>query len=185
MKPSKEMSYILPTKFWIEELVVGLNLCPFARRSFEREEIMYRVSSLSDWKSGGNEILDFVYDMDEEGMSNGFLIFPNFCESFISFQVFFRRVDRFLKEKDLDQVFQIVSFHPAYQFRDTDQDDISNYVNRSPVAMIHFLRIEEVAQAIKAHSNIENVAEDNKIKLEREWKRVIDIFNKAIGRSNT
>ena len=30
------------------------------------------------------------------------------------------------KDRDLDGILQVASFHPAYQFEDTDMDDIEN-----------------------------------------------------------
>ncbi len=175
----EEKKYINAVKFWIKELVIGMQLCPFARRSFEEERIMYRVSDIYEWEMNGREVLDFVYDLDEEEMSNGFMIFPEFRESFMSFQLFYRSVESFLKEKELDQTFQIVSFHPGYQFYDAGRDEISNFMNRSPLPMIHFLRVEEVAAAIASHPNIDGVVRENKIKMSRERVRVIDILKRA------
>lgn len=175
--------HIAAVKFWIRELVLGMHLCPFARYSFEHERILFRVDAQTKAEINTDEILDFIYDIDEEGAeySNGFLIFPFFSDRFVEFQRFVRGVEAFLEEKELNTVFQIVGFHPDYQFADAGPDDISNYVNRSPSAMIHFLKVSEVAAAIESHPGIEKVADENILKMRQAQHRVLQIFRQAVA----
>jgi uncharacterized protein len=50
----------------------------------------------------------------------------------------------------LEGELQVASFHPQYQFADTQTEDIENYTNRSPYPMLHLLREASVEQAIAA-----------------------------------
>ena len=46
----------------------------------------------------------------------------------------------------LSGVIQIASFHPQYQFAESQSDDVENYTNRSPYPMLHLLREESVTK---------------------------------------
>lgn len=48
---------------------------------------------------------------------------------------------------------QIAAFHPDFTFGDASTSDITNYVNRSPLPMIHLLREEEVTRAVDEWDN--------------------------------
>jgi len=39
---------ILATRRWIEAVVIGLNLCPFARRVFDADRIRYALTDAAD-----------------------------------------------------------------------------------------------------------------------------------------
>ncbi|RLD19069.1 MAG: DUF1415 domain-containing protein, partial [Bacteroidetes bacterium] len=61
--------------------------------------------------------------------------------------------------------FQLASFHPAYQFEGTTQNDPTNYTNRAPVPLIHIIRVEEMARAIASHPDIESIPIANQVKM--------------------
>ena len=52
-------------------------------------------------------------------------------------------------ELDLEGVIQVASFHPDYQFADTNYDDVDNFTNRSPYPMLHLIRESSIEQAIQ------------------------------------
>ena len=49
--PDPAAPFIHDTVRWLEKAVIGLNLCPFARRVFEAERIRYVVSEAEDEKA--------------------------------------------------------------------------------------------------------------------------------------
>jgi hypothetical protein len=58
-------------------------------------------------------------------------------------------------------VFQIASFHPDYQFADTEPDDVENFTNRSPYPTLHLLREASLSRAIDGYPDIEQVPVHN------------------------
>ena len=61
----------------------------------------------------------------------------------------------------LEGELQIASFHPRYQFADTQPEDIENYTNRSPYPMLHLLREASVERAIAAAGDPEEIYRRN------------------------
>ena len=61
--------------------------------------------------------------------------------------------------------FQLASFHPQYQFANTQVDDRENWSNRSPYPILHVLRESSVEQAIEHYPQVEMVPAENIRKL--------------------
>ncbi len=62
---------------------------------------------------------------------------------------------------DLEGVIQIASFHPTYRFAGSDEEDPSNYSNRSPYPMFHLLREEHVSDAVARFPDTEQIPTRN------------------------
>ena len=58
-------------------------------------------------------------------------------------------------------VYQIASFHPDYQFSDTNPEDVENYTNRSPFPMLHILREESLEKAIDNYPDVDQIPSRN------------------------
>jgi hypothetical protein len=56
---------------------------------------------------------------------------------------------------------QLASFHPKFQFEGTEPDDLGNYTNRAPFAILHLLREESVERAVQAYPDAEGIFERN------------------------
>jgi hypothetical protein len=69
--------------------------------------------------------------------------------------------DAVLQELDFEGVFQVASFHPQFQFADTEPDDIGNFTNRSPYPTLHLLREESIDRAVEAFPEAEMIYETN------------------------
>jgi hypothetical protein len=70
-------------------------------------------------------------------------------------------------EHGLEGVIQLASFHPQFQFDGTEPDDIGNYTNRAPFAILHLLREESVERAVEAFPEAEAIFEQNIATLEK------------------
>ena len=69
--------------------------------------------------------------------------------------------DAALEDMDLDGILQVASFHPDYQFADTDKNDIENYTNRTPYPTLHLLREESIDRAVEAFPEASEIFEKN------------------------
>ena len=69
--------------------------------------------------------------------------------------------DAALEDMQLDGELQVASFHPDYQFADTDPNDIANYTNRAPYPILHLLREDSIARAVAAFPEAAEIFEKN------------------------
>ena len=76
------------------------------------------------------------------------LIAPHGWPDFLVFNDFLDQADRVLRKTKLDGVLQIASFHPQFQFADSEPDALSNYTNRAPFPTLHLLREDSVERAV-------------------------------------
>ena len=170
MLSTSEQELIKTTKDWIEKVVLGLNLCPFAHLPFQKGLVRFRAISVeSDLYEDVIHELNHLQDTSKDHLETTVLILGEE----INFQVYLNLVDNLnvlLQDLDLEGVFQIASFHPDYQFAGTDKDDITNCTNRSPYPLIHLLRESSVSEAIDNHPDVHAIPIRNQEKLiEMGW----------------
>jgi hypothetical protein len=85
---------------------------------------------------------------------------------FFDYNEFLDVADAALEELGLDGFLQVASFHPQYQFADTDKNDIGNYTNRSPYPTLHLLREDSIDRAVEAFPDASDIFDKNIEKLE-------------------
>jgi len=156
--------FIRQTQQWIEQVVLQLNLCPFAKPVYEADHISYRVVSGSDfaglYQGFLAALLEFV-ESDPQHKLTGFVIFPDGLDDFECYLDFVDQCDQALLDAGLQGIIQLASFHPQYCFAQTAQDDAANYSNRSPWPMLHLLREAEMELALSQYKHPENIPQRN------------------------
>jgi uncharacterized protein len=85
------------------------------------------------------------------------LIHPWVLNDFIEYNEFLAVCDALVADLELEGELQVASFHPQYQFADTQPQDIDNYTNRSPYPMLHLLRESSVERAIAAVGDTDEI----------------------------
>jgi hypothetical protein len=149
---------------WIERAVIGLNLCPFAKAVYVRNQIRYSVSQAQDARALGDDLkreLAFLAQAAPEAVDTTMLIHPQVLSEFLDYSEFLSVADAAVEDLGLEGVLQIASFHPAYQFAGTRADDISNYTNRSPYPMLHLLREASMDRAVEAFPEAKEIYQKN------------------------
>jgi hypothetical protein len=154
---------------WVERVVIGLNLCPFARPVFERDAL--RVVT-SDAQTNEALLDDLIYELKRIALSPPDVIAttlvaaPCVLNEFGEYNAYIAVVEEAIAEFGLEGVIQLATFHPYYRFEGTDVDALSNYTNRSPVPLFHFLREDDVADAVANHPDTLQIPERNIATLE-------------------
>ena len=168
---------IAATTEWLEKIVIGLNLCPFAKAVHIKNQIRFVVSPatnndalLADLKSE----LRFLVAAVPEQIESTLLIHPDVLTDFVEYNEFLSVCDSAIEELELDGVIQVASFHPQYQFADTKVDDVTNYTNRSPYPTLHLLREESVTQALQMFPDAAWIYEKNIATLRKLGKAKLD-----------
>ncbi len=139
------------TRRWIDSVVIGLDLCPFARRVFQADTIRYVVTDARDEEALRGDLtreLIGLASVPIASVETTLLIHPHALADFLAYNDFLDAADRLLGKLGLRGVIQIASFHPAYQFADTAPDAVENYTNRSPYPMLHLLREESISAVV-------------------------------------
>ena len=161
--PSKE-EVIAATRRWLERAVIGLNLCPFAKGVEARGLVRYVVSDARDEEHLLADLereLQALLAVPPEEVETTLLIHPYALAVFDDFNNFLGLVDVLLRTQRLRGVLQVASFHPDYVFVDTDQEDITNYTNRSPFPILHLLREASLDRAVAAFPDAAAIYERN------------------------
>ena len=144
---------------WLEDTVIGLNLCPFAKEPFDTKQIYFRLSSSRNFK---NAFEDFVQELTKLNNSIKFkttlITYENLECDFEQFNNFCGLLEESLKENHLDTIFQIVCFHPQFKFEGVDFSDKANYVNRSPAPIVHILKKQDMDAATIHLQSGENIS---------------------------
>ncbi len=129
-------------KFWLEEVIIGLNLCPYAKAPYENGLIDIRLCHLV----AEEKRTHFVFDAMEplllhpEAEYSVVVAFPKNLETFLDFNDWVMFLNDLLKNQKLDHLVQLIAFHPGFQFAGTQESDRANLVNSSPYPTIHILK---------------------------------------------
>jgi ATP-dependent RNA helicase DbpA len=162
-EPSDD-AVLLATQNWLERAVVGLSLCPFAKAVQVKGQIRYVVSPAETREALLEELrgeLVRLSEADPEQVETTLLVLPRVLADFRDYNDFLERADDALEELGLSGTLQIASFHPDYQFADSDPDDAANCSNRSPYPILHLLREASVSRAVETFPDAAQIFEKN------------------------
>ncbi len=163
---------IQKTKNWVEEIVIGLNLCPFASQPFHNDTIEYTVNTGDSIEQHLQQLADCFTRLDARinnsaDIETSLLIYPDAYQKFDDYLELLDYANQLLDDLHYTGSYQIASFHPEYRFAGSTENDASNFTNRSPYPMLHLIRESGLEKAIANYPNVEAIPENN-IKKMRE-----------------
>jgi uncharacterized protein len=162
--------YILDTKTWLERAVIGLNLCPFAKAVHVKGQIRYVLSEANTVEALIENLLlelNHIAAASADEIDTTLIIHPHVLNDFLDYNDFLEVADGAVEELGLTGEIQVASFHPQYQFADTEPDDITNNTNRAPYPTLHLLREASVERAVAAFPEATEIFEKNMVTLEK------------------
>lgn len=155
-------SIISSVKNWLEQTVIGLQLCPFAKSVFDTDKIRYTVADTEDTEALMLKLHDEFKILDDTpDIETTLVIVHQQLDDFESFNQALDTVDQLLEQYGWSGVFQVASFHPQYQFADTHIDDRENWTNRSPYPIFHILRESSLDLVIEQFPSIDDLPQAN------------------------
>ena len=160
--PTYDEKVIRSVRQWVETLVVGMNLCPFAKREMVKDRVRFvtttsiREEQLLLALQAELELLNI-----DPSIETTLLIHPDALRDFHDYNRFLSYADSLLVEMELEGIYQIASFHPDYQFDGTKPDDAENYTNRSPYPMLHLIREASLERAIADYPEVDQIPARN------------------------
>lgn len=156
------------TQCWIANVVIGLNLCPFAQRVFQGNNIRYVVTETADQEELLQLLTSEVKSLAERTdpqIETTIIIHPKVLNNFLDYVDFLTMADSQLRRFGYQGTIQLASFHPQYQFEDTEPDAVENYTNRSPYPMLHLLREDSITKVATDPKQMAEIPRRNKLKL--------------------
>ena len=154
--------HIEQTQKWLEDVIVGHNFCPFAKREVIRESIHYEVVEQQDIESCLEALILNCEAMDETpSTETSLLILPNGFSNFEDYLDLLDISERLLEARRYEGIYQLASFHPNYCFDEAASDDPANYTNRSPYPMLHLLREDSIEENLKNINDPEDIPRNN------------------------
>ncbi len=152
------------TRRWLERAVIGLNLCPFAKAVYAKNQVRIVISDASTERALLEELgeeLALLRDTPADQVDTTLLVHPQVLQDFLDYNDFLDQADALVDVLDLEGVLQVASFHPQYQFAGTQPDDAENLTNRAPHPALHLLREDSVARAVDAYPEPDAIIERN------------------------
>ena len=159
------------THLWVQKLVVGEGLCPFAHPVMEKLHIAESTSQ--DLKVVTRAFLSLLNEMqlaDEDDLPTALFIATAALADFDDYLDWLFLCEDLLEQSGLEGDIQLASFHPHYEFEGEEAEAMTNYSNRSPFPMIHFIRENHISEALKTVTKPEAIPERNKRHMQRLGK---------------
>ncbi|WP_261998105.1 DUF1415 domain-containing protein [Stenotrophomonas sp. Ste96] len=174
---------IAETRKWLEQIVIGLNLCPFAKAVYVKDQVRFVLSDATTPEALVEELAEeliLLRDTPAEQIDTTLIVHPDVLTDFLEYNDFLDNADAAIEALDLQGILQVASFHPQYQFAGVAPDDVSNYTNRAPYPTLHLLREDSVERAVAAFPDPDVIVERN---IETLDKLGIEGWTRLLGRN--
>ena len=159
---------IKQTQNWLAKVVIALSICPFAKREFDLGSIHYEVIVSNELDQQLEQFILSCEQLNEHSeIETSLLVFPNSFTGFYDYLDFVDIANELMHKQGYEGIYQLASFHPEYCFEGSDENDASNYTNRSPYPMLHILREASLEKVLASYPDPESIPERN-IELTRE-----------------
>ncbi|TDE24155.1 DUF1415 family protein [Vibrio owensii] len=149
---------------WLNDVVIGLNLCPFAAKPQRNKQIKIFVSEASQEEPLLEDILLQLIELsntEPEKLETTLVVVPNMLQDFWDYNFFIDWVEGLIKQQDWEGIFQVATFHPDYCFGGAEPEDDENLTNRSPYPVFHLIREESMEKVLKHYPDPESIPDTN------------------------
>ncbi|HGY9580271.1 DUF1415 domain-containing protein [Vibrio harveyi] len=149
---------------WLNDVVIGLNLCPFAAKPQRNKQIKIFVSEASQEEALLEDILLQLIELsntEPEKLETTLVVVPNMLQDFWDYNFFIDWVEGLIKQQDWEGIFQVATFHPDYCFGGAEPEDDENLTNRSPYPVFHLIREESMEKVLKHYPAPESIPDTN------------------------
>ncbi|GGY71544.1 hypothetical protein GCM10011613_15420 [Cellvibrio zantedeschiae] len=151
---------------WLNSVVIGLNLCPFAGKPTRENRVRFSVSEATTEEAVLKDLVSEMELLDKTPVAEletTLVIIPNALQDFFDYTQCLGWAQAQLKRQGWLGVYQLASFHPDYCFAGAEPDDVENLTNRSPYPIIHIIREASLEKALEYFDDVDEVPERNKV----------------------
>ncbi|HCG7217182.1 DUF1415 domain-containing protein [Vibrio parahaemolyticus] len=149
---------------WLNDVVIGLNLCPFAAKPQRNKQIKIFVSEATQEEALLEDVLLQLIELnttEPEELETTLVVVPNMLQDFWDYNFCIDWVEALIKQQDWEGIFQVATFHPDYCFGGAEPEDDENLTNRSPYPIFHLIREESMEKVLKHYPDPESIPDTN------------------------
>ena len=147
---------------WLDEIVIDLNLCPFAARPRRQDKIRIALCPSDDIAAIMTVLASEIEHLNANtATETTLLVLENGFDDFIDYLDLAAECEDWLADEGYEGIYQIASFHPAYQFAGTLVQDRENFTNRAPYPILHLLREAELTRVIDQYPDTDSIPQRN------------------------
>ncbi|EGR1696130.1 DUF1415 family protein [Vibrio parahaemolyticus] len=149
---------------WLNDVVIGLNLCPFAAKPQRNKQIKIFVSEATQEEALLEDILLQLIELsttEPEKLETTLVVVPNMLQDFWDYNFCIDWVEGLIKQQDWEGIFQVATFHPDYCFGGAAPEDDENLTNRSPYPIFHLIREESMEKVLQHYPDPESIPDTN------------------------
>ena len=135
---------------WLDPMVIGLNLCPFAKPVVAQNRLRLVVSEAKHLDAFLDDLdaeIERLKSTPPEELETTLLVHAGLFPDFFVFNDFLNVVDEVVEEHEMTDHIEVVAFHPGLVFEGAETDSPENLPNRSPYPMLHLLRTASLERA--------------------------------------
>ncbi|MEY4588114.1 MAG: hypothetical protein RL497_190 [Pseudomonadota bacterium] len=147
---------------WLQDVVIGLNLCPFARKPFLSNAVRIHVVDAQA------EVLilealraELAFLTAHPELETTLIVLTQALGDFLQYNDFLHFIEDWLWQNEYEGVYQVASFHPHYCFADTAADDVENFTNRAPFPLLHILREDSLEELLARYPDADEIPFNN------------------------
>lgn len=147
---------------WLETMVIGLNLCPFAKKPLQNKQIHFRYLDTGKRTTLAQCVQEELVRLDEDAsIETTLIVITKGLEDFYRYLTMVDVAEELLIQQDYEGIYQLASFHPDYLFEGEAMDSPSHYTNRSPFPIIHIIREQSIEKVLKTYQDPDTIPQKN------------------------
>ena len=148
------MSPVERLERWLDEAIIGLDLCPFAAKVRRAGGVRIATYDVTDPVEAVHVVLDEARDLLVEvrpGIQTTLVAITAGLEEFETYLDVVATIEAALSEGGAEGYLQVATFHPDYRFAGDPPAALSHFTNRAPYPVLHLLREADVTEALDRH----------------------------------
>lgn len=149
---------------WLDRVIIGENLCPFAAGPRRQGRVAVHISDAGEDEGFLEDTQHVLHDLvgaSRRETETALLVTPRLFGDFVDYNNSLAVVEALIKASSLEGEIQLASFHPDYRFAGVPDDDPANFSNRSPYPVFHFLREVSIDEAVAGALPTQAIPERN------------------------
>lgn len=164
---------------WLEQIIIGLNLCPFAKAPYVENKVRLAITDAANERALKDAFIKEINYLDANPRKETTLLIAPYFRNASEFNTVFEECEYLLIQKKLTDTYQIVSFHPLARMIGRPPDSPLNLVMMAPYPIIHILRTESVEKlGSKMRRDVQAVNSNFLQKMSKEdflavWEKVL------------
>ncbi|CAJ1437540.1 unnamed protein product [Effrenium voratum] len=170
---------VAATRRWLDSVVIGEKLCPFAAPVREEQKLKLVASLAEDAEALTGEVAAeakiLVAGVGEASAAETTLLVLDpalgCCRTWRDFvRLSWQLQDRAIRAQGFEELLQIVLFHPeaVHSAYCDGPEDAADFSIRAPFPVVHLLREMDVMKAVASYPAAEEIPARNKAKLRKQ-----------------